>query len=87
MASLGQDTLFAQIDSGISQQSDDCTFRQMGRVIFDSERALLFIKDYTSDTIDLSRVTKRSHLAFRWLCAVAISNVNQGHLKTAPPRP
>jgi hypothetical protein len=83
MAILGEETLSAQIDSGISQQSSDCAFRQMGRIVFDSEHALLVIENYTPDAVDLTCVTDRSHLVFRWLCAVAISNVNQSHLKAA----
>ena len=56
----------------------------MGRIVFDSQRALVNIKSYAPDSVDLTCVTDRSHLPFRWPCAVAISNVNRNHLRAAP---
>jgi len=48
---LGEDQLFAQIDTGISQQPSDRAFRHMGGIVFDSERALLLVKGNMPDTV------------------------------------
>src|SRR5712691_985823 len=80
----GEDQLFPQIEADTSHQPGDRAFRQMRRIVFDSQRALFLVKGNTPNTVDLhARYRSRAFGFFLVVCR----SETQRPLKSSPGRP